>query len=376
MIDTLINFWHRMVNYIQSMTAVMVIAGGLLAIVAIVFVSITKFKRVHTNVVIIFSTLFCCILTIPVISSFNHLVKIKVEGAMIDEGKAEIRAQRAEAERMRLENEAMFLLIETTVQQITIGRQTVEMQTLNDSIKLMEHTQFSMQSFQKILELALLETNLKQTMVRKDRIPGVQQDGRYNEVLAIITHDITAKYGIDLNEVKVAKLNENTVVVSGIRSKFIATSRNIAETFLSEIRRVDTRGSVDTVRVEKDSASLNLANQYADNFKAEFQRGLSNGTELGFMDDAVVQLAQNFIRVMLAPLYRNITFDNINRPDALPLMEHLERELRETNARILELEEENDNFVQSIEQLESEIEQIEDLIEESLIEESLLEEGE
>jgi len=350
------NFWHDMINAVQSATAGLVIIAGIAAIIVIVFFSMFGIKKGNTNLKIVVSTVLCCILMIPVISSFNNLVKTKVETTIIDEGRAEIRALRAEAARLLAQNEARALQREVLGQEIVLGRQTVEMQTLNDSIKLLEHAQFSMQSFQRILELALLETNYEQTLVRKDRIGNVQQNGQFDEVLAIITHDITAKFGIDLNEVKVARLNGTTVVVSGIRSKFIGASRNIAQTVLSEIRKVDGRGSVDTVRVQNDSANIILANQYADNYKAEFQRSLSNGTELVFMNDAVVQLAQNFITVMLAPLYRTIRFDNVTRPDALPIMEYLEGELKENTAQMAELTETIDNLAQANEQLESEIE--------------------
>jgi regulator of replication initiation timing len=349
------NFWHGMVNAVQSATAGLVIVAGIAAIIVTVAFTMFGLKKGHTELKIVISTVLSCILMIPVISSFDNLVKIKVETAIIDEGSAEIRALRADAARLLAQNEAWNLQLEILRQRISTGRQSTEMQTLNDSIKLLEHAQYSVQSFQSILELALLETNMKQTMVRKERIGNVQQNGQYDEILAIITHDITAKFGIDLNEVKVAKLYGTTVVVSGIQSKFIATPRNIAETFLSEIRRVDGRGGVDTVRVLLDSANINLANQYAENYKADFQRGLSNGSELGFMNDAVVQLAQNFILVMLAPLYgNNIRFDNAQRPDALPIMEYLERELRESNIQIAELTEAAGSLVQANGQPESE----------------------
>ena len=361
MSDAIANFWHGMVNAVQGATAVLVIVGGLAIILGILFYSLFGLKKANVNLVIIVSTVLCCVLMVPVVSSFNYLVKTKIEGVIIDEGRAEIRALRDEAARMQLVNERWFLELETLGQRIAIGRQTVEMQTLNDNIRLLEHAQFSIQSFQRILELALSETNLKQTLVRKEPIDGVQQSGRYDEALVIITYDITAKYGIDLNEVKVTKINETTVAVSGIRSKFIGASRDIADPVLKEIRRIERSGGVDTVRVQNDSANIQRANQYYDAFTAEFRRRLYNGTELGFMDEAVTQLARNFIRVMLAPLYRNITFDNINRADALPLMEHLERELRETNARRLELDEINTHTEQSDRQLENEIEQIDSM---------------
>jgi hypothetical protein len=314
----------------------------------------------------------------PIISSANNYVKLRIEGTIIDETKAEIRAQNAEAARLRAENQVKALESESLENQNTIERQTIEVQTLNESIKQLESTQLSMQSFQRILELALLETNLKQTMVRKDRIGDVRGLGllgyNWDEVLVIINHDITAKFGIDLKEVRVARLNENTVVVSGIRSKYIGTSRYVPETILSEMRRVDNQGgilrgssvdggAINSVRVYDDRDNIRRAAQLTDEFRTGFQRRLSDGLELGFMDDAVTQLAQNFMRVMLAPLYgNNIRFDNVQRPDALPIMEYLERELRETNALVTELNEANGNLVRANEQLQNEIKAIENSV--------------
>jgi hypothetical protein len=53
--------------------------------------------------------------------------------------------------------------------------------------------------------------------------------------------------------------------------------------------------------------------------------------ELTFMNDVIIQLAQNFIKIVLAPVYDNIIFDNIVHPDALPLMEYLAKELKDNN---------------------------------------------
>ena len=368
-------FWYRAQDAIQSATAVIVIIGGIAGIFGIMFFSMFKLKKLSKHLAILVSVVLSCILMIPVISSFNNFVRIRIEGTIIDEARAEIRAQRAEAARMRAENMVKTLEQTKLENQLTIARQTIEVQTLNDSMKQLEDAQLSMQSFQRILELALLETNLKQTLVRKDTVSEIRGLGilgyNYDEVLAIIDLDITAKYGIDLNGVRVAKINENTVVVSGIQPKYIATSRYIPQTILSEFRRVNWRGGerrggiliggdVDTVNVQNDRDSIQRASQLTNDYRTDFERRLSAGTELGFMDDAVTQLAQNFITVMLTPIYgNNINFDNAYRPDALPVMEYLERELRETNVRRLRLNEANRNLDQVNEQLENEIRAIE-----------------
>jgi len=371
-------FWYGVSNTIQSVTAVIIIIGGILCILGVMLFSSIVLKKIIRNWAIAVSVVLSCILMFPIISSANNYVKLRVEGTIIDETKAEIRAQNAEAARLRAENQVKALESESLENQNTIERQTIEVQRLNESIKQLESTQLSMQSFQRILELALLETNLKQTMVRKDRIGDVRGLGllgyNWDEVLVIINHDITAKFGIDLNEVRVARLNENTVVVSGIRSKYIGTSRYMPETILSEMRRVDSQGgilrggsidggAINSVRVYDDRDNIRRAAQLTDEFRTGFQRRLSDGLELGFMDDAVTQLAQNFMRVMLAPLYgNNIRFDNAQRPDALPIMEYLERELRETNALVTELNEANNNLLRANEQLQNEIKAIENSV--------------
>jgi hypothetical protein len=99
------------------------------------------------------------------------------------------------------------------------------------------------------------------------------------------------------------------------------------------------------VDTKYDSSSMNVVDRKANEYESEFQRKLSEGLELGFMNDAVVQLGKNFITVMLAPVYRNIKFTKEELPDALPLMKHLQKELEENQHRKIELLEINENLL-------------------------------
>jgi hypothetical protein len=45
-------------------------------------------------------------------------------------------------------------------------------------------------------------------------------------------------------------------------------------------------------------------------------------------------LAQNFLTVILAPLYKNIKFEEIERAGALPHIFHLIKELKDSNEKI------------------------------------------
>jgi len=333
-------FWYDMVDAFKSATAALVIAGGLAGIVGILLFALLKLRKLSPAAAIITSTFCGCLLMVPVISSFNNLVDARVEGALLDGAKAEIKARRAEARLLQSENEIRALEKEKLENQIAMAKQSIEIEALNDNIKLLENSQLSLQSFEKILELALLQTNLKQTLVRKDKLTapetglGIMADYYDDEVLVIITHDITAKFGIDLNAVKIKKLEGNAVAVSGIKAKFIGTSKNIPDTIIKEIRRTNyKRGVVASINVQNRPQDANLADRYAAGYERDFQVKLSEGLELGFMNDAVVQLGQNFIKVMFAPLYNNIRFTDAEPEGALPVIEYFKQELGANQAK-------------------------------------------
>jgi hypothetical protein len=273
----------------------------------------------------------------PTTTAFNHYIAIKDKTNIINK-------ENAKMEQLIAKNKIKTLELEKLENQITISKQTIEIETLNDNIKLLESAQISAQSFEKILELALLQTNIKQTLVKKNIISqttqgwGIQADYYNNEALVVIAHNIDAKFGIDLSTVKIAKLDENTVNISGITPKFIGAQKNLTDTIIKEIRRNNYKnGVISSVVVQNDTASLNLADKEAKKYENEFQIKLSEGVELEFMNDAVNQLAQNFIKVMLAPLYRNIKFDNNEHQNALPFMEYLKKELQDTQDKKNEL---------------------------------------
>jgi len=357
------NFWYRLTDFLKSATLVLVIAVAFAGVIITLCFSIFKLGKKHYILAIIFSTIVSCILMVPVITAFNNLVTSRIEGTIIDEGKAEIRAQRAEAERLIAENKMKLLEREKLDNEITIAKQSIEIEALNASNMLLERARLSMQSFQQIAELALTQANFSQTLVRKEPVTpietgwGLLADYYYDEALVIIVHDINAKFGVDLKEVKIAKAPDNSVVVSGIRPKFIGANQNESKTLVKEIRRVDNKLGVPyRVRIKDQRQDTILADIKAEQYELEFQKKLSEGMEMAFMDNAIVQLAQNFIKIVLAPIYSNIVFNNAEAPGALPLLDYLTKEINENNEEKYKLLQINEQFILNINQLESETE--------------------
>jgi hypothetical protein len=358
--DFIARNWYKAADYIKNASAVLVIAISMLVIFIVIFFSISKIKKASPALAVIFSTFVSCILMVPVITSFNSLVDKKITGGILDDARAEIQLQRAEAERLRAENRSRLLEQERLNNQLTISRQSIMIQELNERNMLLERARLSMQSFQQIAELALIQTRLQQTMVRKEPTTplregwGLLAEYYNDEVLVIMTHDINAKFGIDLKGVRISKIDDNSVAVSGIVPIFIGADQNERSTLVKEIRRVDYRyGNPYRTRIQDDRRDLILADIKAEQFELEFQRKLSEGLEMDFMTGAIIQLAQNFIKIVLAPLYDNIVFETESRPQAMPLMDYLAQEIRDNNEEKYKLLGNNEQIILLFEQGEA-----------------------
>ena len=351
-------FWSSALEFLRSTGSVLLIAGSFAGIILILYISIGKIMKKSPAFAVLFSTIFSCVLVVPLITAINDLVDLRSGNSIIEEAKAEVQAQRAQAELLIKDNQLRLLEKERLETQAELAKKSIELDNLNRSKMLLENARLNMQSFQAIAELALTQANFKHTLVRKEPITaletgwGLRADFYCDEVLVINNYDINAKFGIDLREVKVSRLSEDSVVVSGIIPKYIGSDRNVMDEIVKEIRRVDYKYGVEhRVTRRNESQYLLLADNKAQQFNMEFQRRLSEGMELAFMDDIIVQLAQNFIKIVLSPVYSNIEFTDAENPGALPLMEYLTNEVKA-------IDDERYNNLQASEQLIISIDQL------------------
>jgi len=298
-------------------------------IIFVMGISLLKIKNRYAAVII--SSVACCFIMIPLITSLNYYIKKVAAITILNEEENKIAKIRAEnkvrvLEKQRLENEVL------------IAKQSIEIETLNKRNILLDRARLQLQGFQQIAELALTQANFKYNLVRLEPTTPIEQgwkilaDYYHDEILVVSSYDFNAKFGIDLKEVRIAKTGNNSVTVSGIRPKFIGTDKWERNPMVKEIRRVDYKyGKRFRTRILDARQNDILADIKEQQFDLEFNKRVSEGMEMAFMDDVIIQLAQNYIKIVLAPVYGNIIFDNIKRPEALPLMEFLAKELKEND---------------------------------------------
>ncbi|MCL2128869.1 MAG: hypothetical protein FWH35_00750 [Treponema sp.] len=357
----LIQIFYDVIDFIESATTILVMGIAFAGIIAMLLVSILKIQKINKPLAIVTSTLVCCILMIPFVTSFNNLANLNVKGSIIREAKDKIKSARSEANRLRLVNKAKELEQEVLDNRINIANNTIEIGLIDEKIKQLKETDLGMQSFQQILELALVQANIKQNMVRKEFITKLEEGWIFKdnthaeEILVILYHDINAKFGVDLNKIKIFKHDEQNITVSGIRSKFIGSDRSITNEIVKEVRRVNyKKGFIDTVIVQNDRVNIGKADELAREYEREFQEKLSQGLEIGFMNDAVVKLAQNFLTVILEPYQWNIKFTDEEQPEALPVMQFFQKELEKNYNITVELLKVNENLLGTSQKTEAE----------------------
>ncbi|MDR2575806.1 MAG: hypothetical protein LBC52_05115 [Treponema sp.] len=340
----------RILEFIQNAASILVIIACFAGIIFVIWASLFKIK--NHQAAIVASSLICCVIMIPLVISLNHYIKKTVEQTILSEEETKV-------SKIRAENKARILEKQRLENEVLIAKQTIEIEALNRKNMLLERARLQLQGFQQIAELALTQADFKYNLVRLEPTTPIEKGWNiraeyyHDEVLVVSSYDINAKFGIDLKEINVVKTDNNSVVVSGIRPKYIGTNKWERNNMIKEIRRVDYKyGELFRTRILDARQDVILADNKEQQFDLEFNRRIKEGLELSFMNDVIIQLAQNFIKIVLAPVYDTVIFDNIFHPDALPLMEYLAKELKENNEEKYNLLQINEQIILNLGSME------------------------
>ena len=228
-----------------------------------------------------------------------------------------------------------------TLQELSSERE--RNRSLQNEIDFLRHAQLSIQDLERIMELNLLKTTLHQTEV-KDTWIGTQKlyenrgDKRtqYASVgknyLVILTHDLTAKYGINMRDLKAYEDESGRLVVSGVKPIFTGMTGVSDKKQYAEV--VNSFFSADGTLVEKyfsmDKKDLQAASDYADWCVNEFHRKVETMEDLDSnVYEQVNDSAENLLTVILSPTGKEIVFSQEEKESAVPLMDYLQQKIDE-----------------------------------------------
>lgn len=387
--------WVKVTDELEIVFSIIIMVAGLAGICAIIITAlvilnkksksenstndsntdsstiVTESSNTKADLLIVLSSILCCICMIPTIAGFNSYTLKSIKKNKIAELDREIDLRKKDKQILEQNNEIKKQQAELLNKQIELDKKSIEVKNLNDTANLLKSTQANMQTFKEILQVALLETDLKQTSVYKEQLGDIQKswaidpfkDYTYEEALVIFTHRFTAKFGIDFKDIKVKSVpHTKTLIISGIKSKFIGMSDSHNELQLAELRKVECKNGGEKRSILNGDNNHDKIEKFLKAKNKEYEDSLSKGLQTDFMDNAVIKLAKNFIKMILTPLGQKIEFDDNSSTDAISLEEYLTRELKDVENDIEKKEAENKNTVEDIKTAQQNIQKAEEAL--------------
>lgn len=334
------NFFGNIKDSISQGLMIAICAASILCIIAVVFFVIrhlSKKQETGSIVPVIMVTVVACFFTIPATLSMTNLIKIGIRKELRNISQEELENIQLKVKNKQLEHTKLE-------QENQLMKQEIELNSLNKQVNLLKACQVSAMQFQKIAEIALIKTNIQQTKVwhQQDSAVhegwGLQAEYYLDGVLVVNTYDIDAKFGIDFNKIKIKKISNDKIQVSGIKPTYIGASKNIRNTEIKELRRYNYKNkSIASIAILNKPTDVRKADTLADEFDKEYQESLQDMKNWSYLTDPIVTLGQNFVKLIFAPAYAEIIFTEEDTEDYLPLKEYIETEIQKNEKGAEEL---------------------------------------
>lgn len=380
MFSEFFNLIYRLKDGLSMFGSILIIVAGLAGIGLTIYLAVKIPNKIASIAVTALGVFLCMI---PVITSFNALVDKQATSDLAKKYQAELARRKVELD--LLEQKEI-----NAKQEIIKTRQQIGIESLESEVRLLKNAQLQMNDYTEITELNLLETNLKQTSVDRKITRPLQVEkwtegmwwwkedkerASYDEAIVIWTHDIVAKFGFDMKEIRIANSQEmqNTILVSGVKPKFTGETKDKHHKELAEVRTTylnpkeikDTFGYIEGVSIENimkknfykeiwiNSGKDRVATDYADICREEFNERLLQGVETKFMEEPIKKLSEKFLKLILAPLNKKIIFVDKTSEDALGLEDYLKNQIESLENKKLEIENKSDD--DAIKELDKEV---------------------
>lgn len=206
-------------------------------------------------------------------------------------------------------------------------------------IALLENLSFNMETYRDVFKVCFRDYQQEATIKRREsfneddgdstlgKVLG-RQGKSYDEVLSVMDCTVSYQRGVDLQKIKIAKVNNSTVVVSGLTGEYLTMPRFDYRDFFSEIRHVklDKNGDIKRISVEDDEYYERELHKKQSEYKAAFEDAFMRGKDSDDSEE-ITRRAEDFIRIILQPIYSHVEFDNtLPAAESRPLLDFLRGE--------------------------------------------------
>jgi hypothetical protein len=296
------------------------------------------------------TTVFC--LTLPkvaVLGPIDEATKLAVAKAQAEDkaSQADARAQQAEqrandaeakaADRAK-EMQAKLRQAEAEAAQ-RIREAERRRAALELEVERQQRMRIDVNSYRPVLKLGLLEmeaavTDFYQKVLDETKGGTLSRDEQI-EYVGVLAYKFTACLGVDLTKVRFHAKGPGVVLVFGIEGESQGIKNMDEQWPLKEIRLHKTGGprGEDHVILCGDGRATDLTIEQ----RRTVQQRINEGLALKSLDAAVRGMARAFIKALLAPLGKEIVFDETPGQPGVGLIEFLECHNQAIDAKIKEL---------------------------------------
>ena len=273
------------------------------------------------NLAVIFSSIACAVLSVPLTLIWTPRLRELIRKTD-DKNQIIIGEQRAEINELK---------------SIVKNQQTNEGK-LQDKIHLLENLVFSSQSSVDILKVGYKEYTKSSTIRMKKKINETHGSlflhSGFDEAVLILDCKIKYQRGIDFKNLRLNYLgtNRDAVVVTNLKPEYTSAPVFEYETFLREIRHVDTDKNQNEkkIHIVKNAETENQLNEIERQCKADFESSFQSDENSESLEETneILKISKDCIRLLLRPYFSKIEFDSYCEiKDSKPWTEFLQQQI-------------------------------------------------
>ena len=214
---------------------------------------------------------------------------------------------------------------------------------LEKQLEIAKQNKAVINDYQTVNQHVLLQTSLNQIKYWEDvtsREKGLMdmlKDSVETKPVVVNSYNIEAKYGIDMNKIKVKRVNDSKLQITGVEPVYIGSTRFDKKTMLKEIRKEGYKnGSKVSSTIYTDGEYMQQADKYENEKDREFRESFANKDNIGPFKKAITELGQYDIRKMFYNSSPEIEFldNDVNDESFVSLDDFIKNEISRLQTEI------------------------------------------
>ena len=336
-------FSDKLVKLTRKISLMALVLLGVTVIVATVYLALNTPTKV---LAVLVASLGCSIgtgiiaLTLPKISD----LRVEEERTIIAE---EERKRIAEFERLKIELiQKEERLKEKEIEQ---KKHRAEIEQLQAEIERHKRMRVDVNFYRPVLKLGMAELDIdavdyKRQPILTDRQSKWDPRGQPSkEYVGVIRHKFKSLFGVDLMKLRFTEIELGVLQISGLQSEFQGMIPESGQQWeFAEVREdIPQRGLFNARYSIVSRHGVPGSNEYVDYVneqERDFIGRVKNGLEFKHLDDHIVKMAKEFLRIIFSPLAQELEFVDTVNVRGRGFIEYLEFKNNTVEERIRQLE--------------------------------------